>query len=84
MGSNWVMKNKITNAGISTCPICKRKWLVTPFDDCLMPNCGCFGFDTGPDNPNRLCENCGLLHSFNCKKLDENNQTTKQWGVIEI
>jgi hypothetical protein len=52
----------IPDAGESTCPICNRDWLVTPFDDCLMPACGCYGKNTGPSNPDRVCEECGLAH----------------------
>lgn len=52
------------NAGESTCPICQRTWLVTPKDDCLMPACGCFGFDTSASNPSRPCETCGLTHQY--------------------
>lgn len=57
------------NAGKSTCPICGRKWLVVPFDDCFIPNCGCYGDDTSENNPNRPCESCGMRHSFICEKI---------------
>src|SRR5262249_43831460 len=55
-------------AGESTCPVCKRHWVVTPSDDCLLPACGCFGSDTSPANPTRPCESCGMAHAFNCSK----------------
>ena len=51
------------NAGMSTCPVCERSWLVTPANDCLLPACGCFGSDTSEKNPRRPCEACGLKHS---------------------
>lgn len=54
------------NAGISTCPICGMKWLVTPYRDCLLPACGCYGDDAGPNNPHRPCERCGLTHAMSC------------------
>jgi len=54
------------NAGISNCPICERSWLVTPLDDCLLPACGCFGWDTTSANPFRPCETCGHQHWANC------------------
>ena len=61
------MTKSIPNKGTSICPICKRMWLVTPFDDCLMPTCGCFGDDVSHKNKNRLCERCGIQHAVNCK-----------------
>jgi hypothetical protein len=54
----------VINAGVSKCPICGREWLVTPMDDCMLPACGCYGSDTGPDNPNRPCHRCGTIHAF--------------------
>ena len=59
------------NAGYSICPICKRKWLVTMFDDCLLPACGCYGDDTSANNPNRPCESCGIKHALSCEKMKE-------------
>ena len=56
------------NAGWSTCPLCRRRWLVTPVDDCLMPSCGCFGNDCEETNPNRPCEACGTYHYLHCSK----------------
>lgn len=53
------------DAGMSECPVCGREWLVTPYDDCLMPSCGCYGRETGPENPKRLCSNCGMKHGWN-------------------
>jgi hypothetical protein len=55
---------EVVHAGTSTCPICNRTWLVTPFDDCLLPDCGCYGFDTSPTNHTRPCEACGITHAF--------------------
>ena len=57
------------NSGISTCPICKETWLVTPLEDCLLPECGCYGYDTSANNPNRPCEHCGLYHAMHCDKM---------------
>jgi len=54
------------NAGMSKCPVCEREWLVTPFDDCMLPACGCFGTDTSSGNPNRICHNCGMAHARTC------------------
>lgn len=54
-------------AGESTCPICGRHWTVTPLDDCMMPACGHYGFDTSAANPNRPCEDCGIIHAYTCK-----------------
>lgn len=51
------------DAGISNCPICGRQWRVTPTDDCLMPECGCFGEDVTAKNPHRPCERCGIEHA---------------------
>jgi hypothetical protein len=48
------------NAGGSTCPICKRTWLVTPWDDCFLPSCGCYGTDASTGD--RPCESCGMAH----------------------
>lgn len=55
-----------TNAGYSTCPVCRRNWLVTPMDDCLLPVCGCFGSDTSERNFARPCESCGIEHFRTC------------------
>lgn len=56
-----------TNAGETTCPICSRTWTVTPWDDYLIPACGCYG-----DDPrNAPCESCGLRHAWNCDKRAE-------------
>jgi hypothetical protein len=60
------------SAGYSTCPICKRSWLVDIFDDCLLPSCGCYGEDTSADNPNRPCEDCGIRHALKCEKMPDN------------
>lgn len=57
------------NAGYSTCPICGRHWLVTPWDDCLLPVCGCYGSDTSENNKYRPCNSCGLHHAYNCSKM---------------
>ncbi len=54
------------NAGMSTCPICERAWLVTPLDDCLVPSCGHYGDDPGASNPDRPCHSCGLSHALEC------------------
>ena len=56
------------DAGESTCPICNKTWLVTMRNDCLVPSCGCYGFGTGPENPNRPCERCGMRHAMSCDK----------------
>jgi hypothetical protein len=58
-------------AGQSTCPICGKEWIVTPFDDCFLPACGCYGKDTGPGNPARPCESCGMAHALTCAKPKE-------------
>ena len=54
----------LPNAGESTCPICHKTWLVTPYADCMLPACGCYGDDTSANNPNRPCEPCGIAHAF--------------------
>lgn len=54
----------LPNAGISTCPICKRTWLVTPWADCMLPACGCYGDDASTGD--RPCESCGLGHASKC------------------
>lgn len=59
------------NAGMSTCPLCQRRWLVTPAADCLLPACGCFGTDTTASNPHRPCHSCGLSHALACSKTPE-------------
>jgi hypothetical protein len=48
------------------CPICQRVWTPTPFDDCVLPGCGCFGTELDRDTP---CEGCGITHAWNCPKL---------------
>lgn len=58
----------VPTAGESTCPVCSRTWTVTPFADCFMPACGCFGFDSSEANPNRPCESCGMSHAWKCEK----------------
>ncbi len=58
------------NAGMSTCPICHKSWLVTPFADCLMPACGCYGHDVSEKNHSRLCQNCGIQHVLHCDKAE--------------
>lgn len=55
-------------AGESTCPVCDRTWTVTPFDDCMLPACGCYGDDTSAANPHRICHRCGLAHARRCPK----------------
>lgn len=57
----------MANKGVSTCPICKKTWLVTPLNDCLLPSYGCYGSDTESSNKNRPCHNCGISHRVNCK-----------------
>ena len=56
------------NKGMSTCPICRKTWLVTPREDCLLPACGCYGNDTEATNQSRPCENCGMAHAFSCRR----------------
>lgn len=58
----WAVR--LADGGASTCPICGRSWTVTPWDDCLLPACGCYGHDVGPGNPNRPCNRCGLRHAL--------------------
>lgn len=58
------------DAGRSTCPICEREWLVTPFDDCMVPACGCYGNDTSAANPARPCDTCGTRHAWSCSKIE--------------
>lgn len=57
------------HGGRSTCPQCGRRWWVTPLDDCLVPACGCYGTDTGADNPERPCHRCGLAHATSCEHM---------------
>jgi len=61
----------MNDAGISTCPICKKTWVVTIERDCMLPVCGCYGHDTGENNPNRPCEWCGISHAMNCSKMED-------------
>ena len=61
----------MTDAGISTCPICHKTWIVTIMRDCMLPACGCFGEDTSDNNPNRPCEHCGIQHAMTCSKMEE-------------
>lgn len=57
------------NAGDSTCPCCGKTWVVTPFADCLLPACGCFGSDASADNLERPCYPCGLRHAWTCPEM---------------
>lgn len=59
----------MTAGGDSTCPICAIQWTVTVGRDCLIPACGCYGYDPGPDNPARPCEPCGINHALACPKM---------------
>ena len=59
------------DGGYSTCPICNRYWLITMFDDCMLPACGCYGNDVSADNPDRPCHSCGLKHALSCVKMNE-------------
>ena len=61
----------MNDGGYSTCPVCKRHWLITVFDDCMLPECGCFGNDVSTHNPNRICESCGMKHVYICPKMIE-------------
>lgn len=75
------------NLGWSTCPMCQRRWLVTMYEDCMMPACGCYGHDTSEKNPNRPCESCGINHALNCSKLglnlsDEDKERMKNPIVV--
>jgi len=66
------------DGGESTCPICNRTWLVTMYEDCLLPACGCYGEDTGPDNQHRPCHSCGLEHAFSCPKMGLDEKTQRE------
>lgn len=69
-------------AGVSTCPLCQRTWLVTPEDDCMMPACGEFGFDSSADNTHRPCNACGVKHAWRCEKLgNDPNRPLPEWLV---
>jgi hypothetical protein len=57
----------VPNAGWSTCPLCGKRWLVTPLEDCMVPDCGCFGNDTMKGD--RPCERCGFMHGISCPLL---------------
>ena len=72
------------NAGKSTCPVCKKEWIVTPVEDCCLPVCGCFGSDTSASNPNRPCQNCGITHALKCEKTHSTNGLTNNinCGII--
>lgn len=48
------------------CPECNRVWTPTPYDDCLLPACGCYGDKLDRDTP---CESCGLSHGWTCPKI---------------
>lgn len=56
------------DAGVSTCPVCGRRWLVTPADDCMLPACGFYGYDASAANPARPCFDCGLKHAWTCPR----------------
>lgn len=58
------------DAGTSTCPVCGKTWLVTPSQDCMLPSCGCFGYDTSEANKYRPCEPCGLRHALECPDVE--------------
>lgn len=51
------------NGGRSRCPVCGRRWWVTPSADCMLPACGCYGHDTSAP-----CHGCGLSHALSCKR----------------
>lgn len=59
----------VLDAGVSQCPICSRKWLVTPLADCCLPTCGCYGSDTGANNQARPCQPCGIAHALKCERM---------------
>jgi hypothetical protein len=61
----------------STCPICKKKWAITPMADCFLPGCGCYGHDTSEKNSARPCWECGLQHAFTCPKMKSINKKKK-------
>ena len=56
------------HGGPSWCPMCGRRWWVTPRLDCLVPACGCFGSDTSAANTERPCHGCGLAHALRCHR----------------
>ena len=68
-GASAALAASPSTAGTSTCPGCGVTWTVTPARDCMLPACGCYGHDTGPSNPARPCEACGLGHAFTCPKM---------------
>ena len=73
------------NAGQSTCPICHKTWLVTPYADCMLPACGCYGDDTSASNPNRPCEACGMAHAFSgCTGLTPREPDSLKAGVLSL
>jgi len=67
----------MNDGGYSTCPICKRYWRITMFDDCMLPACGCYGSDVSVKNPNRICESCGMKHVHSCPKMNEEKPMLK-------
>lgn len=59
---------------MNTCPLCLRSWEITPYSDCLVPTCGCFGND--PWSGEAPCEPCGLSHAMSCPKMPNRKVTT--------
>jgi len=56
----------VADDGWSTCPICKRTWLVIGADDVWLPGCGAYGTDWHDGNRHRPCVPCGLAHERSC------------------
>lgn len=61
----------VSSDGWTTCPCCRRTWLVVGADDVLLPECGCLGTDWGPGNRWRPCVPCGLKHMQDCEVFGE-------------
>jgi hypothetical protein len=62
-------RRKMMDLGMSKYPVCGKEWLVTPFQDCMLPACGCYGDDVSEKNPSRPCERCGFHHAVTCPKM---------------
>lgn len=58
---------------LNKCPICGREWIISMFDDFLLPACGCFGDNARDGIPNKPCQTCGLNHAYNCPKMKKEN-----------
>lgn len=66
----------------TTCPICKRTWTPSMFDDFCIPACGCYGdeFVLGATP----CEPCGIRHAWNCPNLKRNKGVARDENPLLV